>query len=1620
MNCSGTVFDIESNGLHAATKVHCIVVIELNSDRVEEFGPDQIEAGLARLSQARRLIGQNIIDFDLPLLQRLYGWTPAAGCVVADTLVAARLFLPHILDLDAQAARMGDPSLGEHTGSHSLEAWGGRLGSPKIGADIENFSEWSPELQARCVGDTRLAKQLWEFLQPDGQPQEALALEHRVAPICGEITAAGMPFNIAAAERRRQQWTARRKERETALRAQFPEVKSWNSRTQVGACLVAQGWKPEEFTEKKKQPRLTDDVLEELPKLFPEFTGIAEYWTLGKRLGQLANGKKAWLKHVGADGRIHGRIKHIGTPQSRASHSDPNMGQIPNPKKGKPFAAECRSLFRIDNGWVFVSCDQAGLQDRGFAHYLAEFDGGAYAKAFLAGLDTHWKTAQALGFVAPETPRDKESQLHVVIREGSKPFRFGFLFGMRDKRAGSIVRNIINAVMRIDPHCTLMRAFFGTDTPNVASIKAAGAKAINKFIAATPGLGELRQSLEMQVNKYHWILGLDGRRVPVDSAHKALNFALTSAEAIICKHWLVQVRNELGQRFAYGWNGDVVLVGWVHDELIACCRPEVANEVGEIMKRCAKEAGEYYKFRCALDADYTIGRSWAGDIVEAEPPPTTPVQPGLNGAAGATAVGCAEVVQPDLEDASAPQAAVDVAEVAQPDIGDTSAATGDAAELVPTGKPVQPGHEDPSPAAKTVPPSFEAASTIAAVDAEVAQPATAIDGAEAVQAAAVGAATGNGTAADPWWCAPIAIEELYWISLAGEDAPPPASCLNAALQWAGRGCAVFPVPPGTKKSCKAGKQNGGARWGATSDPVEIERDWQRWPNANIGLPTDATNGFWVLEADTREGHPKLGDQDGLDTLAAFEREFGPLPNTLCAESPSGSQHRYFRHPAGAPVRSKAGWRHGIDIKGEGGMVIAPPSRRGDKAYRWVNQLPIAEAPEWLLGLIQDSYEHAPNDTNGFSDTLLDEMAANAEQGVWEEEEKTPAEKLRIALAVIPPTSREERINFGRALYRWSNGSEDGLALFAEWLRLRDGDGKHWWPDYAKADMHRVWRSYKEAEPPKQKITIASIFGRANELDPAWYDRWIEAEYEATEARCAQAAEEQARAAKGETTSAGAAGEASEGIDGLGSKGAGNDTGNGTTGKSGNGENKQDSNGPQAASEKAGSDEHGGDGLHGGNGHGGNGHGGNGHGGNGDSSGSQPFPGSKPDPGNDDWPKLHPDALYGLAGDVVRAIEPHTESDPVALLIQQIVYFGNVIGRGPYYQIEDDRHYTNLFCTLAGESAEARKGTSAGRIRALCTRVDSDWSINCVEYGGLASGEGIIRRVRDRHEGVDKKGNPVIDEGVPDKRLLIDEGEFGGALAVMKRPGNTLSPIIRNAWDGRPLRNLTKNSPERCLEPHVSFIAHITDHELRELLDHTSLLNGFANRFLFARVQRSKLLPDGGMMLDEVTKDRLSGKLRSALETARGIGRVTMAPDTAEMWATAYRRMARRPPGLYGAACKRGDCQTIRLSMLYALLNETAIIAPVHLRAGLALWEFCEQSAKGIFGDLLGEPMADEILIALRRVGAAGLSRTDISVLFRHHKPSHIIAQALQRLLTNGKVRWEPRRGPRGVETWFAV
>jgi DNA polymerase I-like protein with 3'-5' exonuclease and polymerase domains len=591
-------FDLESNGLlDTVSTIHCIVITDLNADRVDAFGPKEIPAALARLAEADVLVGHNIAAYDLPVLYKLHGWAPAARVRIIDTLIASRLILPNIDDLDDQAAAMGDRALGKLRGRYSLEAWGARLGIPKVGADIEDWSAWTAEMQARCVGDVALCKALFHFLQVDGYCAEALTLEHRVAEVCERISADGVPFDAAAAKELERRWTGRHAELGAALARQFPGT-NLGSRPQIGALLEARGWVPQKRTEKTGKPAINDEVLETIPALFPEFAGLAEYDLLRRRIAQLAGGKQALLRHVDAAGRIHGAIVHIGTPHSRAKHMTPNIAQVPNPKKGAAYAAEFRALFRHPEDWLFVTCDQANLQDRGFAHRLAEFDGGAYAREFLSGVDMHWKNVVALGLLPEGTARSKDNALHTALREGSKRFRYGFLFGAGVGRCGEILRDTVRSAQQLEPG---FRA--STD----------GGRARDRFIAATPGLAALRGRLEDLVERRQWLPGLDGRRVPCAAKYTALNYAVTSIEAIVCKRWLVAVYDELRARFRYGWDGDVVLVLWVHDEIAACCRPEIAEHAGEILARHAVAAGEHFKLKVPLAGDYKIGRSWAGD-----------------------------------------------------------------------------------------------------------------------------------------------------------------------------------------------------------------------------------------------------------------------------------------------------------------------------------------------------------------------------------------------------------------------------------------------------------------------------------------------------------------------------------------------------------------------------------------------------------------------------------------------------------------------------------------------------------------------------------------------------------------------------------------------------------------------------------------------------------------------------------------------------------------------------------------------------------------------------------------------------------------------------------------------
>ena len=392
--------------------------------------------------------------------------------------------------------------------------------------------------------------------------------------------------------------------------------------------------------------------------------------------------------------------------------------------------------------------------------------------------------------------------------------------------------------------------------------------------------------------------------------------------------------------------------------------------------------------------------------------------------------------------------------------------------------------------------------------------------------------------------------------------------------------------------------------------------------------------------------------------------------------------------------------------------------------------------------------------------------------------------------------------------------------------------------------------------------------------------------------------------------------------------------------------------------------------------------------------------------NSGFPTLSEQAYHGLAGEIVRAIEPDTEADPIAILLNVLVYFGNAAGRSLHTTVEADRHGTNLFVVQVGETSKARKGTAKGHADKLFRFANAAWVGERVK-GGLSSGEGLTWHVRDGD----------AQEADTDRRLLAYEPEFAAVLKVLSRDGNTLSSTLRQAWDSGTLDILTKNNPIRATAAHVSVLAHVTKEDLLRYLTETEAGNGFGNRFLWAAVKRSKLLPEGGKQIDY---GPLGDSLRKALAKARTMGEITRDDSARALWRERYPELSEGRPGLFGSLTARGEAQVTRLSLLYAALDQSSRITEAHLSAALALWDYCRESARYIFGDALGDAVADTILAALRRSGP--LSRTDISKLFQGNQPSRRIDDALTVLEKRRLARGERDSGTGGrpVEMWAAT
>lgn len=415
--------------------------------------------------------------------------------------------------------------------------------------------------------------------------------------------------------------------------------------------------------------------------------------------------------------------------------------------------------------------------------------------------------------------------------------------------------------------------------------------------------------------------------------------------------------------------------------------------------------------------------------------------------------------------------------------------------------------------------------------------------------------------------------------------------------------------------------------------------------------------------------------------------------------------------------------------------------------------------------------------------------------------------------------------------------------------------------------------------------------------------------------------------------------------------------------------------------------------------------------------------------NIDWPSPPHEAAYlGLAGEFVRLVEPISEADPIALLVQFLAAFGSCIGRSAHFTAEQTQHFMNIFAVIVGQTSKARKGSSWSHVQRVFEACDLTWGTNCVK-GGLSSGEGVIWNVRDpiyKKEPIKENRKFTgdyeeicVDPGVEDKRLLVQEAEFSTALRMTERNGNTLSAIIRKAWENGNLEALTKNSPAKATHAHISIVGHIVKDEVSQYLGRTEACNGFANRFLWICAKRSKAI------CEEITSDAVNftplvARLKAAIAIAKGTTLIRRDEGAQNIWRQVYPNLSEGAAGLFGAVTSRGEAQVMRVACLYALLDGEGAIRAAHLRAALALWEYSEASARFIFGDALGDPMADEILRALRN-NLDGLTRTQVSDLFGRNRDRGQIGRALGALLELGLVQMVAESTPgRRAERWYAT
>jgi DNA polymerase-1 len=557
MTFNKVVFDIETT--MTADKIWCIVC--KHGDTYYQFKEDRLHRFAELIKQTEEVIGHNIIGFDIPVVNTIFGYDVFANCKVTDTLVLSRLLNPMI------------------EGGHSLRNWGTKLGQNKI--HFEQFDYFSEDMLTYCRNDVELTERLYKFLSNKTKDfGQSVELEHKVAQIIQKQHERGFKINVVEAYELQSKFQEDMNDLTTKVRQTFPPMKieeefipksnnkargyvkgvpftkvkykefNLGSRQQIAERLMLLGWKPKKKTD-KGHVIVDEKVLSEIHNI-PEAKLINRFLMLQKRIAQV----NSWIEGIKEDGRVHGKVITNGTITGRMSHQSPNMAQIP--AVYSPYGKECRALWTVNKGYKLVGVDASGLELRMLAHYMND---ERYTYEVVNG-DIHRANQAAAGLES----RDK-----------AKTFIYAFIYGAGSKKIGSIIG--------------------GSERD--------GERAKEKFLRATPSLRSLREKVE-RVAQRRWVRGLDQRKIIIRHPHAALNTLLQGAGAIVMKYALTLLEEYVIRKQIKAFP-----VVNVHDEFQYEVEESRAEEFGRLAVQSIIDAGKQLNVRCPLNGEYKIGNNWS-------------------------------------------------------------------------------------------------------------------------------------------------------------------------------------------------------------------------------------------------------------------------------------------------------------------------------------------------------------------------------------------------------------------------------------------------------------------------------------------------------------------------------------------------------------------------------------------------------------------------------------------------------------------------------------------------------------------------------------------------------------------------------------------------------------------------------------------------------------------------------------------------------------------------------------------------------------------------------------------------------------------------------------------------